>query len=190
MYILFKNTRVWLFTLTVALLTINSLAEESPTTATQSPQENTSKRVEEAEENEVEFDPFSYNQPAHAAEFIPYEEGTIPPGIEVAGIAVPQHGESVAALYVPGYQTLFYVRVGDIIAVSVPPKTTSPSNRNAKSRKKAQRTATLSNTQTSAQRSAQKNLSEEMLYIKVGKINAQQVELHPMTHPENVRILR
>jgi hypothetical protein len=31
---------------------------------------------------------------------------------------------------------------------------------------------------------------DEVLFIKIGKITDQQVELHPVTNPENVRILR
>ena len=202
-------------------------------------------------EGEV-LDPFAYNAPGGGGEFVPYEEGTIPPGIEVVGIAVPGNGQPVAALYIPGHVSLFYVREGDVLGVNVVKTASSPLTRDARpsiafspqqrqmarppASSAAPAPAPASSTPISSGRSrgaklranmarAQAQgllsassaapapapaaapaparavyraptqggapaLSEEVLYIEIGEITDQQVELHPVAHPENVRILR
>lgn len=66
----------------------------------------------------MDANPFAYNLPMDSKGFIPAMEGGVPSGIRVEGIMCLMDGEALAALSVPGYPDLFYVREDDVIALN------------------------------------------------------------------------
>ncbi len=138
---------------------------------------------------------FNSNTP-RSAEFVPYERGTIPPGIEVLGIIVPsKNSPAVAALAVPGHLTPYYVREGDIIGMNIPESGNSRSASSPLKRKQGATAVPRSRSRTAVSAPPRTPVSSskasyEFIYIQIGTITGQQVELHPMSNPENVRILQ
>lgn len=126
---------------------------------------------------EITHDPFAFSMPPGGGEFMPFSRGAVPAGFEVIGIAAPKGSPPVAALRAPGHTTSLFVREGDIIGVNAPSSTKTNANANAR--------ASRSNTGNAITSNAQ-----ESIFIKVGHISGQQVELHPVTNPENIRVLR
>jgi hypothetical protein len=105
-------------------------------------------------------DPFAMRGTVDGDGFVSAGSAAIPTGIRVAGILVVANKKPVAALLIPGSQSLHFVTEGEIIQVD--------------------RVALAGNpAATGAQ-----------LYLLVKSITANQVEIAPRTRPQEVRIYR
>jgi len=120
-----------------------------------------------ARTGEPAADPFTYNVPVGSGGFLPSLTGSVPAGIRVVGILCIRGREPLAALQFPGHEDPFYVVENDLIAVKKngeePARGRKPDDRNAK---------------------------DEIMYVQVGAISREQVELFPKTNPSNVQIIR
>jgi hypothetical protein len=70
-----------------------------------------------ADPNEVR-DPFTYERSREGRGTVPATDRQLPHGIRLLAVLVPEEGEPIAVLRIPGNKTPTYVRQGELVAVS------------------------------------------------------------------------
>ena len=111
--------------------------------------------------------PFAYQLPADSRGFLPRDDVAMPRDIKVLAIIMVAGRPPLAALEVPGYDEPFYVTEQDIVCINAPQP--------------------RSGTRGPADNGP---VESGLLYLEVGGITSQHVELFPRTNPTSIQILR